>query len=326
MADETPASSAQTDIDTTPAVATPKPTVPNADAVMAKIRAAARAAEAEKAAEKPKEADDGKKLAADSKILRELGKKQAELRAVEARIRELEPLKSDADFMREVRGLWEKGGDDRLAALAKLSGKDGTDVLAEMMAQFYAKEQDAAADPAKAAPAPEMKALLGVVEELRKELAEIKSGKATDAEATAKAAAEAEKKAGDAFVARFLGEHKADFEISSRPENVAEATSLIHAAAVAIAKRDKVDAKSMTQEQADAIYLEATQEVESEFENTGKRFSKQSRQDVPVFDPDKYRKFARSAPAAVVKPVTLSKNPAEREQQVRAKLRAKYGG
>jgi hypothetical protein len=321
-----------------PAVDVPPPTIPNADKIFEAIKDKIKEANPELAPKKfdmktgkPIEppADKPPELKGDPKMIRMLGTLQGDKRTLEARVKELEPFKADAELAREVKSLWEKGGEERLAALSKLTGKDGLDVLAELVAFFYEKEQESAdaggtpgTPPAK--PGPEMAALMGVVEGLRKELADLRAGKDGDTKAASeREAAEAQKAAGE-YVTRFIGTHAKTFELCARPDNQAEAVDLIQNAALAIVTRDKVDISTLTAEQADALYLEAAGEVEAEYEQTGRRFTK-TRDAGFVFDPSKYgRKL--SVPAVTLKRETLSKNPREAEAQVRARLLAKYGG
>lgn len=317
-ANETPVATADGEPapDTSPAVAAPPVTRPSAEAVLAAIKAKVHEAnKPETPAAKPDEVKgDEPKLNADPKVLRELGKLQQAKRELEAKLKELEPSAPDAAFAKEVRDLWSKGGDSRLEALAKLGGKDGLDVLAEVVQFFYEREQEGGAkdDATTAKPTAETKALLDALTEVKKELAEIKAGKTTDAEATVKA----EQERANQYVKGFVGKHAAQFEICARPENIGEAVDLIQAAALEIIKRDRVSVKELKAEDADRIYAEAAGEVEKEYEKTGQRFAKAPKQGSSLFNPDRYAR-PLSKPTVTLRKIELSKDPKVREEQIR---------
>ncbi len=328
MADPTPAS-ADTEVpavDISPAVPPAPVVMPGPDEMLAKIKAklytAVAPAEPEKKDEPATEGDDKPKLNLDPKVMKTLGRLQEEVRTATAKVKELEPLKADAEFGKSIRDLWGKTPEQKLEALAKLSGRDGTDELAALVQFFYERDQEGAAPNADGTPkaTPETKALLDAIGELKKEVAELKTGNTSKEEERTKAAAEEDRKNAAAYVERFLTSNKAKFEISARKENIGEATDLIQAAAMTIVARDRIDIKTLTEQSANDLYLKAAAEVEKEYEDTGRRFAKVSAR--PVFDPDKYGR-PLSRPTVTIKREPLSKDPKVAETQLRDRLQRK---
>lgn len=307
--------------DNAPAVATPEPTIGNPEkmleAIKAKVREAANPPkEPEKKPEdKPEETD----LKVPPKVLKQLGKLQTELRAAEAKIKDFDSLKTDAELSREVKKLWNGTQDEKLKALAAISGKDGLDTLAELVKFYYEQDQENA-DGGKPTEAGANKELLSVIADLKKEVADLKSGRETEKNNATKTEADAAIKRANDYVKGFIDRNKSKFELCSRPDNVAEATELAQDAALKIVEREKLDFKTMDQAQAEKIYLEALGEVEAEYEAIGKRFSKTKTEERPAFSADKYKEFVRplSKPTIVVgNKEELSRNPKERFEQIR---------
>jgi hypothetical protein len=309
----------------TPAVATPPVTVQSPEAIVAAIKAKIHEANPElRGGKKPPAKVDPSRptepaLTTDPKVLRELGRLQTERTDLKKVVAELEPLKADAEAMRGVKELWGKGdADSKIEALAKLTGKDGLDVLAELVAHFYEKDQEGA-DPSKPQPTVETKALLAAMEGLKAEVAELRAGKTK----TTDDAGKAEAAAATDFAKRFIVANKAKAEISSRDVNVAEAADLLNAAAFAIAERDRIDVKTLTQEAADDLYAKALADVEAEYERLGERFTKATPAVVPgSFNPERYARVL-SKPTVTVKAEPLSKDFNERMRQIRERAREK---
>lgn len=352
--------------DDTPAVVTP-PVVPGLsvdarlDAIKARVKAARGEAPIAKPAEKkpdppaatakpsdqpkPEPKPDDQNTDSDLKIppkaLKELGRLQGRVRELEPKVKEIESLQPDANLAREVKKLWAGSFEDKIKAIGILSGKDGLDEMVEMIKGHYNLEQNA--DPNT--PSPEIKKLTDLIEAQNKKIEALEAGNKTKDENASKARAEEEKKRGDAYVKGFIDKNKSQFELCSRPENVAEATDLAQEAAIKmiesdIAGYDEMDEKQktaafaaafkqLTPETAEALYMRALGEVEREYENIGKRFSKKT-DPKPVFDPARYDRFSRplGKPQIVVKYEPLSKNPDERYRQIveRARAKAEAGG
>jgi hypothetical protein len=332
---ETPAAAAETTAEAAPtpetAVPTPEVTIPGPDAILEAIKAKIKsgAAEAAKPAEKPAEGEaktDAPTLKTDRKLLSQLGIVQGERSKLQAQVKELEPFKADGEAYREVQKLFTGTADDRIAALGKLAGKEGIDVLAELVQTFYEREQESGTDATKPAATPEVKALTGLIEDLRKEVAALKTGNEGDAKAKAEASAKAEQQAAIDFTSRFLTANAKKYEISARKENVAEASELLLAAASKIVERDKIDVRALDNAAAEKIHHEAAAEVEKEYEQLGKRFAKVEEKP-QFFDPNRYARF-RTAPTPTVRSEKLSSNVKEREEQIRRRLieKAEAGG
>jgi hypothetical protein len=322
MPDEAPVAATETPAeDLSPAVAAAPITIPGPDAMMAAIRERLAAANPPADAPKPDKPADEPTLNIDPKTMKTLARLQKEAREAASKVQELEPLRPDAEFGKQLKDLWKGSPEQRLEALARLSGRDGTDELAALVQFFYERDQATAgdpADPAKPQPSAETKAMLDVVAELKKEISDLKAHRDSTTEGKAKAEAENDRKNAAAFVERFLTANKEKFEISARKENVTEATDLIQEAALAIIARDKLDVKGLTEQAANDLYLQAAAAVEREYEETGKRFAK-TEPPKWAFNPDKYAR-PLSRPAVVVKRDPPSTDPKVREQQLRERL------
>lgn len=313
-----------------------KPTIPNPDAIHAEILKRVRAAESAKPDDKP--ADDGKpkteppQLKADPKIMKELGRLQGEARKNEALAKEAETLKPDAITFREVKELWGGDREKKLAALAKIGGKDGLDVLSELVAMFYEEQQEggSAAQPAAD------KALTETVAALRKEIDDLKASGKTKEQTEAEAKKAADAKAGDDYTRGLISKQSAKFPIMNRTENVAEAVDLVQKATWAIAKREGfVDPESgamkvqLTEQQIADLHTEAMSEVEAEFAKLGQRYAPTT---APKQEPWKLRfegpPSRISRPSITPKPITLSKNPDKAFEELKQQQieRAQAGG
>ena len=279
MPDAAPATEATTPVvPSTPAVATPPVTIEGPEARLQAIK------DRLKAADKPAEATGEAKPAGDKppevvpdakKVLGELASTQRKLREAEGKLKTSEADATDAALARELRDLWKKSPDDKLAALAKLSGNDATDELAALVALFYENE-GTAADGKAAAPSGELKTLTELVTSLKTELSELRAEGKTKVEAQTKEQLDRQAAASLDYISKGIDARKAKFEISSRPENIVEAASLVEAAIPAIAKREKIslEPNSLTAAIADRLIDLALEEVEKEYETLGKRFSK----------------------------------------------------
>ncbi len=315
-----------------PAVVTPPVTHPSpekmVEQIKARLKAAANPADAKPNGEPAKSSDepkDDKNLTIPPKVLAELGKLQAKVREFEAKSKEYEPLKTDADFAREAKKLWGGTHEEKLKALALLSGKDGLDELAALVKTYYEIEQDTPSADDKNV-SPQMKAVLDQLSAITKQFEELKNEKTKEKEGATKTQAEENQKRANEYVKGFIDRYKDKFVLCSRAENVAEATEDIQDAAMTIIDRDKIDIKTMDQKTAEKVYLEALQETEAEYENTGKRFSKGGTTESRTFNPDKYDGFVRrtSRPTIVVKQdESPTSDPREIEKRLRARLQAK---
>lgn len=313
-----------------------KPTIPNPDAIHAEIIKRVRAAEAAKAEDKP--ADDGKpkvdppQLKADPKIMKELGRLQGEVRKNEALAKEAETLKPDATAYREVQELWKGDREKRLEALAKIGGKDGLDVLSELVAMFYEEQQgDGGTQPTKIDDA-----TAKTIADLRKEVDDLKAAGKTKEQTDAEAEKSKDAKAGDDYTRGLIAKHSARFPIMNRADNLSEAVDLVQKGAWAIAKREGfVDAATgalkpeVTAQQIDDLQSEAMTEVEAEFAKLGQRYGAPAQ---PKPEPWKLRfegpPSRISKPTITPKPIVLSKNPdkAFNELVEQQKERAAAGG
>lgn len=309
---------------TTPAVAAPPVTVKSPEDILAAIKAKVKSANPALDSSKPpveeKTPEESKptepELNIPPKVLRQLGNLQTKVREQEAKLKDFDALSTDAKTFRELKASWNKDHAGKLEVLAKLAGVDGSDALASLV-QYY----EAGGESDKPAPSPETKALLDAVTSLTKEVADLKAGKTAEAENAAKLSAETQAAAATEFVKSIIGKHAAKFELCARPENVVEAVDLVNAACLEIAKKDGISLKDISEEDANALYLRAMAEVESEFEATGKRFAKGQPRTV-TFNAEKYaRPLSRPGLRVVKEP--LSPNPKVREQQLRERLHAR---
>ncbi len=334
--------------DSTPAVVTP-PVQPgtNPEARLEAIKARLRAAgtnvtppknpEAKtgdpKPAEKTEPKTDDSNAAVPPKFLSELGRLQTRVRELEPIQKQFESIKADAELAKEVKKLWGGTHEEKVSALAKLSGKDGLDELAALVHAYYKSEQDGAAN-GDSQDSPDIKSLKAMIAEQEKKISALESDRAKEKETATKTNADKENAKGVEFVKSFIGKNKARLELCAKPENIAEAVDLAQSASIAlIEKRIKgfaemsdeqktaafsAEMQSLGSEGIEATYLEALTSVEKEFEETGKRFSKTS-QPKQGFNPDRYSEFVRplSKPRIEVKTEELSKDPKIRFEQVR---------
>ncbi len=315
-----------------PAVAAPPVTVPGIDETIAKIKARlngkAPAAKptAEPAAGKPNDnpadADEGK--GGNAKMIAELGRLQARVRELEPKTKELDSFKTDAELSREIKKLWNGTPDEKIKAIAMISGKDGTDEMLAMFKTLYTLEQDKPDDGSEAVP-PAVKALSDKLEAALKKIEAMEAKEADKEKSGTKSVSDAAIEAANKHVAGFIEKNKAKFEICAREENQAEAVDLIQSAAIAFIDQElgkDFDVSKLTQEQADYFYLKAADKTEKAFEETGKRLAKGSR---PEKDLSRFDRFVRTPakPTIVVKDEPLSKNPDEAFEQLKARKRAK---
>ena len=327
--------------DTSQAV-TPAPvTIPHPDNMFAAIKAKIAEANPHLDADAPKpvvKPDETPPLSIDPKVMKTLGRLQTEAREASAKVKELEPLRPDAEFAKSIRDLWKGTPEQRLEALAKLSGRDGTDELAALVQFFYERDQATAETNAdgtpKAQPSPETKALLDVVAELRKEVTALKEGGTakTKAEEAAQAKANADAAAG--FVGKFLSDNVAKYEVSARKENAAEAVDLVQAAVITIGLKDGLMTKDkggnvvaregVTAEQAADLYHRAAAEVEEEFRGIGRRFAAPSDARAMLFDPNKYARPLSRPTVTLKKEGPLPTNIPEREKELRQRYIDKF--
>lgn len=344
-------------IDNTPAVVTPpaKPgTNPEARLEAIKARFRQSGAQAPKPAAKPpieaKPADgppdetpkpDDQKPETDlnvsPKILKELGRLQGKVRELEPKLKEFDSLKADSDLVKDMRKLWSGTNEEKIAAIAKLSGKDGLDELVGLIRMHYDLEQNADSN----APPPGEKKLMDLIEAQNKKIEALETKDKTKDESASKSDADKQTQQANEFVSSFIDKNKTKFELCSRPDNIAEATDLAQSAAIKLIEKDipgyaelsdkdkttvfASAAKALGKDGTEAVYLRALAEVENEFVSIGKRFSKTSQAAKPEFDPDRYRQFVRppSKPTIEEKTEELSKNPKEREAQIRARYQAR---
>lgn len=324
-----------------PAVVAPPVTVPDVDTVISQIKArlsgnkqaAAKPASvadpakpdvAGKAIDNPpgdEPTEDGKTVP--PKFLAELGRLQKQIRELEPKAKEFETIKTEADLAREVRKLWSGTPEEKLQAIAKISGKDGTDEMLALIKLHYTLEQEKPDDGSADVP-PAVKDLSAKLDAAMKKIEQLESKDKSKETADAKKISDEETARANSHVKGWIEKNKAKFEICAREENQTEAIDLIQSAAIAILDRDKIDVKTMTQEQAEKAYQEAAEKTEAAFEATGKRMSKGA-QPSKGADLSRFDRFVRtpSKPTIVVKDEPLSKNPDEAWSQLQQRLTAK---
>lgn len=320
-----------------PVVETPKPAKTWRDPVEAKlagIRAkliapppetakpeAAKEPEAKK--DEPAAAKDGAKPATleETRYLKEVAKLNRELRDAKAKLREFEGGGGTGDEASKLRELYKS---DKLAALAQLSGREGSDELAELLDVFYETAgagTEAQKDKAGAAVLAKLEALTRDVEGFKAEKTERE---------TATAAAET-KRGADEFVTRFAKGREADYEIGMRAENLAEATDLVHKGVAEIVQREGIDPDDLADEDiANAVLKEAWDGAEAELIKRGERYGKKPPAPAAVEAApsglDKYPNLGKrnAAPAAEVVPVPKGGTFADKFEAIKARARADY--
>jgi hypothetical protein len=308
--------------DNTPAVKAPPKTIPHPDVLFAemqkRIKAAEKPPEAKPTDAKPGDDAPPPDLKMPPKALKEIGRLQGLVREAEAKAKDFDTLKPDAEAIREIRTMWKGDGQSKLAALGKILGTDPTDELASLVTLFYENEAEGEDKGAVPAASPEIKQLLSVISDLKKEVGELRTSADTRRMDETKAAQAASDKASADFTRGLLAKNKARFEISNRAENVEEAIGLVQSAAVAIAKRDGIDlSKPIDQATSDRLLDEAMQETEREYEALGKRFGKAAEPAFKfTFDPARH---VRRMPAPSVTPET-QKLPTEPNARYKALL------
>lgn len=263
-----------------PAVPTPKPTIAAPDKILANIKARIAEANKEPAKVEPVQAgstpapDPAKptEILPDAKAaLAELAKAQAKVKEWQDKAKALEAQSQDAEFGKTVKSA--KTTKERIEAIAKAEGKDPVDLMADLVAEFYAEH--GTPDPNKPQAATgELKAVLDRLELVSKELAEIKAGKTQETEAQTKAKVEQQEAATKAYIKAVAEKYKGEFEISARPENIEEAIAKAIAKAPAVLERLGFDPAQLSEEQAEQLAKEAIAEAEKEFTELGKRFGK----------------------------------------------------
>lgn len=325
---------------------TPAPvTIPHPDAMFETIKAKLKAAnpqlggeQAPKAAEKPAD-DETLPLNLDPKVMRTLGRLQKEVRELSPKAKELDVLKPDAEFAKSIRDLWKGTPEQRLEALAKLSGRDGTDELAALVQFFYERDQAKAAETnedgtPKPVATPELKAVLDRLDAVTKELAAIKEGGTAKEKADRDAKAKADADAAAGFVGKFLTDNATKYEISARKENAAEAVDLVQAAILTIALKDGMATKGadgvivmreqVTPEQAHDLYHRAAAEVEEEFRAIGRRFASTQDARTLLFDPNKYNRPLSRPQVTPKAEGPLPTNLAEREKELARRYKERF--
>jgi hypothetical protein len=148
--------------------------------------------------------------------------------------------------------------------------------------------------PAGAEPAGELKAVLERLDMVTKELAELKTGKTQETEASIKAKQAQEEQGIKSYLKAIAEKNKDKFEISARPENLDEAIAKALAKApdaVAALGIDPATLDKLPPDQAEALAAKALELAEQEFEQLGKRFGKATKPervrayDVPLSKP-----------------------------------------
>lgn len=311
------------------AVATPPVTVISPEKILAEKAARYRAAMAApdpaaaqaaiqggKPVDKPKASvDDEPALTAPPKILAELGKLQAKVRELEPKGKDFDALKPDADLAKEAKRLWSGTHEDKIKAIALLSGKDGVDEIVNLVKTYYDLEQANPEQVASDEP-PYVKALKDTVAKLNEELTAIKADKTKEKDEATKTATSDEIKRGNEFVKAFIVKNKEQFELCAKPENEKEAVEDVQDAVIAILDRDKIDIKTLTKEAAETVYLEALKNTEALYEETGKRMSKAT---APQRDPFHAIRI-RTKPDIKIKAEDLSNDPDVRFAQMKQRM------
>ncbi len=324
------------EVSSDPAVATPPVTVPSSDKILERIKAKVKGlapASQGGTAPQPKppadpkvdvSEDENKGLSIPPKVLRQLGELQTKVRELEPKAKELDSFKTDAELAREVKKLWSGTHEEKIAALAKISGKDGLDELAAIIKTYYTLEQEGGADDDGEPASPKLKAMADQLAAANKKIDDLIAERSKEKDEGVKKASDVQIQQANDYVKSFIERNKAKFVICARPENQKDAIEDVQDAAMTIIQRDKIDLKTMDQKTAEAVYLEALQETEAEYENTGKRFSKASAE---TRDPElgHYERHVRvrSKPDVVIQEEELSKDPDIRFAQLKKRAREK---
>lgn len=193
----------------------------------------------------------------DPETLRQVTKLSAEKRALEARLKELEPASAAAATLAEVRKLYAAG--KKIEAVALLAdSKDATAEMEGLLADFIGRAEPkeiTAADIAKR------------LDDEKKASNDAKAK--ADAEAAEKAKGaeqEAAKTAATAYVASIIGELAAQYEHAGKAERRAEAAPAVLAAVTALREaKGLTDDDLATPEATRALIEEAIDEVEVEY-------------------------------------------------------------
>lgn len=309
-----------------------EPTIPSADKVLESIRAKVKAANphlddpnlphqlkkpiAQAAPVQAKDGTEPEIKANDKAVLSELAKAQANLREAHGKLKDLEARAGDSEYGTEIKKLWAGTDAEKLQVLAKLSGKDATEALADLVEMFYNQDSTGTPKPASepgAAPEPAgaNKLLLDKLDAMAKKLEALEAK-------PAQVSAEQAKQGTRAFLKQVLG--KSGLEIGSRAENVEEAIDKALAKAPGVVQRLKLDPASLSPEQAEQVAQESLKEAEQEFEQLGKRFGKVQTPTRPsIYD----KPIPRAAPrlevqAGDTKPVPFGRGWSEYVERVRS--------
>jgi hypothetical protein len=308
-------------VDVAPAAVIPPKTIDNPDTILAKIKA--RVMEANKPVAEPPKTDPAKDIQPDAKAaLAELGRAQAKVRQLTEQVKASEAISGDAAFAKELRELFAK---DPVEAVVKLSGKDKTEVLADLVTRYYEQTGEGGDKPAGTEPKPVgiEKMLLDKLEAVTKKLEALETERTSASTATAEQKLEQEKFNVRAYLKTVADQHKDLFEISARAENIEEALDKAMSQGNLAKAQEQlgipVGAK-LTAEQAEAIAKEALSIAENEFQELGKRFS---RAPEPVKRVSAYdRPLTR--PGVVVKSTDKPEGGKETFQEMVARYKKKY--
>jgi len=303
-----PDTNATTTVTTAPAAgastATPAPKPGEASTTEPKLNAEQKFAARMKAAKEKIAAEQAERAAPpeekkteagpspkETELVKELARVTAKHREAVAKLAELEPHAKPAAEYKEIRELYAK---DPIEALGKLTGKDGIDAMADLMAVFHELEASETGQPgAKRTPDPELA-------EIKATLAELKAERAKNTEADTKRQEAEQRSNADRYAQSIAQKDAAKFEVSLRPANIAEATDLAHAATVVIAQRDGIDLANPDAEAIERVIAEAWAEVETELRSRGANYAPTPKAaPPPAFDPVPRRPLTRTPPPRV---------------------------
>jgi hypothetical protein len=217
----------------------------------------APAAETKPATETPATPAEDIELKTFTKLTREKRDLETKLKAQEVAI-------ADAQVALEAKKLMGEG--KKLEALALLTGKDPTEEMTDLLAAYIAEPGEKTDDD-----------LAKKVDEIAATLANDKKARDDEKKADEDAEAKAVATQAQSMVDRVLTGAAEKFELCARAENREEAIAAAIDGAVHLAGTRKLDLKTLTEAETNALIEEAFQGVETLYEGFGKRYSKAAR-------------------------------------------------
>lgn len=221
-------------------------------------------------------------IAIEPESLRQITKLSRQNRELETKVKALETSTADAAVAVEAMKLFQEAktltgeaqATKKLEALAKLTGADPTEEMTSLLEAYMASPSAGGES-----------ALAKRVDELTAQIEADKRTRAEEAKAAATASAKATEAKEKAVMLDFAAKqaNPAKHELCAKDENKSEASQAALDGVVHLAVTRKLDLAALSQPELVALFAEAYDGVEAQYEALGKRYSKAAPKEEPVF-------------------------------------------